>query len=141
MRMITMIIASTTILTRIATRTGMIEPRYHYLREPDAIYRRSFALIRKAVDLVNFPRDLRPVALRLVHTCGDPSILDDLTASPGAATRGRKALAGGAEILVDAAMVAAGITGRRARCFLNDQRVPALAKRLKTTRSAAAIEL
>ncbi|HLI21221.1 MAG TPA: precorrin-8X methylmutase, partial [Stellaceae bacterium] len=88
----------------------MAEPRYDYLRDPDAIYRRSFALIRDAVDLAPVPRDLRAVALRLVHTCGDPSIVGDLIASPGAATRGRKALARGADILVDAAMVAAGIT-------------------------------
>lgn len=125
----------------IATRTGMAEPHYDYLRDPDAIYRRSFALVRQAADLSVVPRDLRAVALRLIHTCGDASIVEDLVASPGAATRGRKALAGGAEILVDAAMVAAGITSRRARCFLNDKRVPALAKRLATTRSAAAVEL
>ncbi len=128
--------------TRIAPATGMAaEPRYDYLRDPAAIYRRSFALIRDAADLTPLPRDLRPVATRLIHTCGDPSIIDDLIASPGAATRGRKALAGGATLLVDAEMVAAGITSSKPRCFLNDKRVPALAKRLGTTRSAAAVEL
>lgn len=44
-------------------------------------------------------------------------------------------------VLVDAAMVEAGITNRSVRCLLHDKRVPALAKRLKTTRSAAAVEL
>ena len=122
--------------------TGMAaEPRYDYLRDPAAIYRRSFALIRDAADLSPLPRDLRTVATRLIHTCGDPSIIDDLIASPGAAMRGRKALAGGAKLLVDAEMVAAGITSAKARCFLNDKRVPARAKRLGTTRSAAAVEL
>ncbi len=124
-----------------AMGTGMAEPRYDYLRDPDAIYRRSFSLIRQSADTAHLPRDLRAVALRLVHTCGDLSIVDDLVASPGAATRGRKAFAAGAEILVDATMVAAGITSRAARCRLNDRRVPALAKRLGTTRSAAAVEL
>ncbi|HEV8014546.1 MAG TPA: precorrin-8X methylmutase [Stellaceae bacterium] len=112
-----------------------------YLRDPAAIYRRSFALIREAADLSPLSRELRPVALRLIHSCGDPSIIDDLIASPGAATRGRKALAAGAPLLVDAAMVAAGITAYKARCFLNRKRVPALAQRLHTTRSAAAVEL
>jgi precorrin-8X/cobalt-precorrin-8 methylmutase len=127
---------------RIAPATGMAaEPRYDYLRDPAAIYRRSFALIGEAADLSPLPRDLRPVATRLIHTCGDPSIIDDLIASRGAATRGRKALAGGATLLVDAEMVAAGITAAKPRCFLNDRRVPALAKRLGTTRSAAAVEL
>lgn len=112
-----------------------------YLRDPAAIYRRSFALIRREIDLARWPRDLRPVALRLVHTSGEPAILDDLVWSNGAARIGRCALEQGATILVDAAMVAAGITGRRALCTLNDRRVPALAKRLQTTRSAAAVEL
>ena len=114
---------------------------YDYLRDPDAIYRRSFALIRKAADLSPLPRELRSLALRLIHTCGDVSIIDHLIASPGAAARGRTALADGAALLVDAAMVAAGITTRRALCLLNDKRVPAIAKRLETTRSAAAVEL
>jgi precorrin-8X/cobalt-precorrin-8 methylmutase len=114
---------------------------FAYLRDPAAIYRRSFALIRREIDLSRLPREMRPVALRLVHTTGEPAILDDLVWSKGAATGGRKALAAGAEILVDAMMVAAGITKRRARCTLNDKRVPALAKRLATTRSAAAVEL
>jgi precorrin-8X/cobalt-precorrin-8 methylmutase len=114
---------------------------YDYIRDPDAIYRRSFALIREAADLSLVPRDLKPVALRLIHTCGDVSITDDLIASPGAATRGRKALASGTTLLVDATMVAAGITSYPARCTLKDKRVPALAKRLGTTRSAAAVEL
>jgi precorrin-8X/cobalt-precorrin-8 methylmutase len=116
-------------------------PSYDYLRDPDAIYRRSFALIRREADLSLIPRDLRAVALRLIHTCGDPTVIKDLIASPGAATRGRRALRDGAPILVDTAMVAAGITGLPARCFLHDKRVVRLAERLGTTRSAAAIEL
>ncbi len=133
---------STATRTRIVIQAAMAtELSYDYLRDPAAIYRRSFALIREAADLADLPRDLKPVATRLIHTCGDVSIVDDLIASPGAATRGRKALAAGATLLVDAEMVAAGITSRNARCFLNDKRVPALAKRLGTTRSAAAVEL
>ena len=112
-----------------------------YLRDPEAIYRRSFALIRREVDLTRLPRDLRPVALRLVHTTGEPSLIDDLIASDGAAAAGRKALKAGADVLVDATMVAAGITKRRVICTLNDKRVPELTKRLGTTRSAAAVEL
>lgn len=124
-----------------ASRSARPLIAYDYLRDPDAIYRRSFALVRRAAELSHLPRDLRAVALRLVHTSGDVSIVKDIVASPGAATRGRKALADGAAILVDAEMVAAGVAGKSARCFLNDKRVAALAKRLKTTRSAAAVEL
>jgi len=126
-------------MTRTAQHKAARE--FAYLRDPAAIYRRSFALIRREVDLAALPRDLRPIALRLVHASGEPALIGDLIASRDAATAGRRALADGAAIIADAAMVAAGITGRHALCTLNDKRVPGLAKRLKTTRSAAAVEL
>jgi precorrin-8X/cobalt-precorrin-8 methylmutase len=59
----------------------------------------------------------------------------------------RNALAAGAPILCDARMVSEGITRARlaARnqiiCTLDDVSVPALAQRLRNTRSAAALEL
>ena len=133
---------ATSVITAMTRTAHPSEPsRYAYLRDPAAIYRRSFAMIRREVDLTAVPRDLRAVALRLVHATGEPAILDDLAASRGAATIGRAALARSATILADASMVAAGITARSALCWLGDGRVPALAKRLKTTRSAAALEL
>jgi precorrin-8X/cobalt-precorrin-8 methylmutase len=142
----TIIITITRMIITMATRKTATAPTdasatLEYLRDPAAIYRRSFALIRREVDLQRFPRELRPLALRLIHTSGEPALIDDLIWSKGAVAAGRKALAAGGEILVDAMMVSAGITARRARCSLNDKRVPALAKRLKTTRSAAAVEL
>jgi len=121
--------------------------RYEYLRKPEPIYRRSAALIRREADLSALPAALRPLALRLVHALGEPAIARDLVWSEGAIAAGRKALAAGAPILADAAMVAAGIIARRlparnpVRCFIGDRRVPALARRLGTTRSAAAVEL
>jgi precorrin-8X/cobalt-precorrin-8 methylmutase len=121
--------------------------RYDYLSEPDAIYRESFARIRRELDLSAFPEELRPLALRLVHAAGEPTLARDLVWSEGAASAGRAALAAGAPVLVDAEMVRAGIIARRlprknaVRCFLGDRRVPALAKRRHTTRSAAAVEL
>jgi precorrin-8X/cobalt-precorrin-8 methylmutase len=120
---------------------------YTYLRNPDDIYRESFARIRAEVDLSRFPPELHPVALRLVHAAGEPALAQDLVWSDGAAASGRAALAAGAPILADAAMVRAGITARLlprrnpVLCFLDDRRVAGLAKRLGTTRSAAAVEL
>ena len=122
-------------------------PRYDYLRDPDAIYRESFALIRAEADLSALPKELHALALRLAHAAGDAGILRDLAWSDDAAAAGRAALAAGAAILVDAAMVAAGISERRlprrnkVLYMIGDKRVPALAKRLGTTRSAAAVEL
>jgi precorrin-8X/cobalt-precorrin-8 methylmutase len=120
---------------------------YTYLRDPAAIYRRSFALVREAADFGRFPPALRPLAIRLAHAAGEVALLDDLAWSRGAVAAGRQALANGAPILVDSAMVAAGI--RRDRlpaqnpviCTLRDPTVPALAAAQKTTRSAAAVDL
>jgi len=128
-------------------RRAADRPRYRYLRNPEAIYRRSFALIRREVDLSRFPADLRPLALRLVHAAGEPELAAGLRWSEGAIAAGRTALARGAPLLVDAEMVKAGIMRERlprrtrVRCMLGDRRVPALARKLGTTRSAAAAEL
>jgi precorrin-8X/cobalt-precorrin-8 methylmutase len=122
-------------------------PPYTYLRDPAAIYRRSFALIRAEAGLDRFPPALRPLALRLAHAAGDVAILDDLAWSRGAVAAGRQALATGAAILVDSEMVASGISRERLPaanpviCTLRDPAVPALAASHATTRSAAAVEL
>jgi precorrin-8X/cobalt-precorrin-8 methylmutase len=120
---------------------------YDYLRDPAAIYRRSFELIREETDLSRFPPALHPIALRLVHAVADPSILADLVWSDGAVAAGQTALAGGAPIMVDAQMVAHGVIRSRlparnaVTCMLDDAAVLALARQRKTTRSAAAVEL
>ena len=66
-----------------------------YLRDPGAIYARSFALIRAEVPLDRFPAGLHGLVLRLVHACGMPDIADDLVWSGDPVAAGRAALAGG----------------------------------------------
>ncbi|MGH7063897.1 MAG: precorrin-8X methylmutase [Stellaceae bacterium] len=123
------------------------KPRYAYLRDPAEISRRSFALIREEADLSRFPQALRPLALRLAHAAGDCAILDNLAWSKGAAAAGRRALAAGAPVIVDSAMVAAGIARDRLPannevvCTLRDPRTAPLAVAQRNTRSAAAVEL
>ncbi|MFC0528430.1 precorrin-8X methylmutase [Phytohabitans kaempferiae] len=118
-----------------------------YIRDGAEIYRRSFATIRAEADLSGLPDDVARVAVRMIHSCGMVDLVADLAWSAGAVAAGRAALRAGAPILCDAAMVAAGVTRRRLPagnevvCTLGDPRVPALAERLGTTRSAAALEL
>jgi len=120
---------------------------YDYLRDPEAIYRRSFELIREEADLSRLPSDLHPIALRLVHAVADPTILPDLTWSDGAVATGQLAMGRGVPVLVDAQMVAHGIirarlpAGNTVTCLLDDPAVLALSRQRKTTRSAAALEL
>ncbi|HTH97870.1 MAG TPA: precorrin-8X methylmutase [Stellaceae bacterium] len=120
---------------------------YDYIKDPAEIYRESFARIRREVDLARLPPELHGVALRLVHAVGDPAILVDLVWSLDAVARAGAALEAGASILADARMVADGIIKTRLPaanpviCTLNEAQVPELARRLGTTRSAAAVEL
>lgn len=118
-----------------------------YIREGAEIYRRSFATIRAEADLSGLPPEVAGVAVRMIHACGMVDLVDDLAFSENAVTSARSALRAGAPVFCDAAMVAAGVTRRRLPagndilCTLSDERVPELAERLGTTRSAAAMEL
>ncbi|GJH37020.1 precorrin-8X methylmutase [Paraburkholderia hospita] len=118
-----------------------------YIRDGQEIYRQSFATIRAEADLSRIPADLEKLAVRVIHACGMVDIVGDLRFSEGAGGAGRHALANGAPILCDARMVAEGITRARLPahndviCTLADPSVPALAREMNNTRSAAALEL
>jgi len=118
-----------------------------YERDGAAIYRASFATIRREADLSRVPPDLERVAVRMIHACGMTDLVDDLAWSPGFARGAEAALAAGAPVLCDASMVAAGVTrsrlpkGNDVLCTLRDPRVAGLAEKLGTTRTAAAAEL
>ena len=117
-----------------------------YVRDGAEIYRQSFATIRAEAELSRLPEDLARVAVRMIHSCGMVDLVDDLVWSPGAVAAARAALQGGAPVLCDAKMVAAGVTRRRlpadnrVLCTLDEPDVAELAARLGTTRSAAAME-
>lgn len=118
-----------------------------YLRDPAEITRRSFELIGREIDLAALPPDIAPMAVRMVHACGMTDLVGDLAWSDGAGAAGKAALDAGAPVLVDVEMVAHGITAARLPannpviCTLSDPAVPDIARRLATTRSAAALEL
>jgi precorrin-8X/cobalt-precorrin-8 methylmutase len=118
-----------------------------YLRDGAAIYRGSFATIRAEADLDGLEPVLERTVVRMIHACGMVDLTADVAASKGFAEAASAALRGGAPILCDTAMVAAGITRARLPaanevvCTIGDPAVPSLAERLQTTRSAAALEL
>lgn len=118
-----------------------------YIRDGAEIYRRSFATIRAEADLAHLPGDVARVAVRMIHACGMVDLAADLAWSGGVVATARAALRSGAPVLCDANMVAAGVTrsrlpaGNDVVCTLGDPEVPELARRLGTTRSAAALEL
>lgn len=124
-------------------------PPVPHLYETDgaAIYRQSFATIRREADLARFTPLQERVVVRMIHAAGLVPLAQEVVFSPGMAEAARAALHAGAPVLCDARMVSEGITrtrlpaGNAIVCTLQDPAVPGLAARLRTTRSAAALEL
>ncbi len=122
-------------------------PEYDYIHSGDAIYERSFAIIRAEADLARFSEQEADVAVRMIHACGLVEASERFLFSPTFVSDARSALKAGAPILCDAEMVAHGVTRARLPanndvvCTLHDPRTAELAKQTGNTRSAAAIHL
>jgi precorrin-8X/cobalt-precorrin-8 methylmutase len=118
-----------------------------YERDGAEIYRQSFATIRAEADLDGLDPVLERAAVRMIHACGMVDLVRDIQASERFGDAATHALQAGAPILCDTQMVAAGITrsrlpaGNEVVCTLSDPRVAQLAAELRTTRTAAALEL
>jgi precorrin-8X/cobalt-precorrin-8 methylmutase len=118
-----------------------------YLKDPAAIYEKSFAIIAAEADFSTVPENARRVATRMIHACGVTGIAKSIVVSEGFVAAAKSVLNAGAKILVDAEMVRHGIISsllpdrEQIICTLNDQRTPGLAAGLGNTRSAAAVEL
>ena len=118
-----------------------------YIRNGDAIYKQSFAIIRNEAKLSRFSSEEEKVAVRMIHACGMVELADDIEFSPTFVSAAKTALQHGAPIFCDANMVAHGVTRARLPannpviCTLADPQVAALAAELGNTRSAAAMEL
>ncbi|MBB3456083.1 precorrin-8X/cobalt-precorrin-8 methylmutase [Rhizobium sp. BK313] len=122
-------------------------PDYDYIREGNAIYERSFAIIRSEADLSRFSDAEADVAVRMIHACGLVEASEHFVFSSDFVAAARTALANGAPIFCDAEMVAHGVTRARLPaaneviCTLHDPRTSELAKATGNTRSAAAMHL
>lgn len=120
---------------------------FEYERDGNAIYQRSFAIIREEAELGRFTPDEADVAVRMIHACGLVEAAFAIDFAPDLVRAARNALRAGAPILCDAQMVAHGVTRARLPahneviCTLREPDVADLAERLGTTRSAAALEL
>ena len=120
---------------------------FEYVDDGAAIYRDSFATIRREATLTGIPADAERVAVRMVHGTGQVDLMRDLVIHPELVSAARGALESGAPILTDSHMVASGVTRARLPkdnevvCLLRDEQVPGLAREWGTTRSAAAVSL
>ncbi len=120
---------------------------HDYIRDGNAIYERSFAIIREEADLSAFTEDQADIAIRMIHACGLVEAASHFRFSPDFVVVARDALLAGKPVLCDAEMVAHGVTRARLPanndviCTLRDPRTPELAKTIGNTRSAAALDL
>ena len=118
-----------------------------YLRDPELIYQQSFSAIRKEADLSHFPQDVANIVVRMIHSCGMIDIAQNIVYTISAASEGKAALMHGAPVLCDSRMVCEGViraklpADNEVLCWNNFPESVALAKKLGTTRSAAAVEL
>ena len=118
-----------------------------YLRDPELIYQQSFSTISKEADLSHFPQDIANIAVRMIHSCGMTDIAQDIVYTISAASAGKAALIQGAPVLCDSRMVCEGVirpklpAENEVLCWNNCPESAVLAKKLGTTRSAAAVEL
>ena len=118
-----------------------------YLRDPELIYQQSFSAIRKEADLSHFPQDIANIVVRMIHSCGMIDIAQNIVYTISAASEGKAALMQGSPVLCDSRMVCEGViraklpADNEVLCWNNFPESAALAKKLGTTRSAAAVEL
>jgi precorrin-8X/cobalt-precorrin-8 methylmutase len=112
-----------------------------YIRDPSAIYEKSFAVIRSETDLSSLPANAEAVVIRMIHACGMTDIVSDLRISADFAAAAVKALT--KPILTDAEMLRHGIIDKTLQviCTLNDPRAREIGMAKQATRSAAAVEL
>lgn len=118
-----------------------------YETDGPAIYRESFSIIRREAALERFSDDEEQVAVRMIHAAGMVELAAHILFRDEMVGKARRALENGAPILCDARMISEGITrarlpaDNRIICTLWDDQVPALARTMANTRSAAAVEL
>jgi precorrin-8X/cobalt-precorrin-8 methylmutase len=98
----------------------------------------SYRILSSRLDLSHLDPGRRAIVERVIHASADLSYADAMVITDDAVAAGIAALVTGAPVVVDVAMVAAGITSRETECFLA---LTDADPESDTTRSAAAMHL
>ncbi len=116
-----------------------------YLKNPAEIEAQSLRLVRAATDFSGFDELQQQIVMRLVHTCGNPEIAQQVRISSAAIDSGINALNRNCHVLCDVEMVKQGLTRRGLTrdplCFLNDHKTVACAASSGETRTMSALAL
>ena len=106
-------------------------------RAAEAAYR----IIRSRIDLSRLPKYSRDVTERVIYATADFDYTTDLACDEEALAVGVAALTARATVVVDHAMVAAGITGCQVICKVDEPLTERLARTAGLSRPAAAVRL
>jgi precorrin-8X/cobalt-precorrin-8 methylmutase len=101
----------------------------------------SYRILRSRIDLTRLPRYSRDVIERVIYASSDFDYLTDLICDEDSLADGVAALAAGAPVVADTAMVAAGITGCPVLSKIGEPLTRRLARTAGISRAAAAVRL
>lgn len=110
-------------------------------RQVHPIEAESYRILRTRVDTAALPPYSRAVVERVVHTSADLGYVDDLACREADLERAARLLRDHVPVVVDAEMVAAGVTRYDTSCFLRHRRTRELAEATGLTRSAASVHV
>ena len=112
------------------------------LNNPGKIEARSFEIIDRSLGDIKLPKFQKEVIKRVIHATTDLNYAKELLFHPQALKAGLKAIRAGKNIIVDVAMVKAGInkkilsnSGGKVICLINNKDIIRRSSQLKTTRA------
>jgi precorrin-8X/cobalt-precorrin-8 methylmutase len=101
----------------------------------------SYRILRSRLDLSRLPKLSRDVTERVIQASADFDYFTDLVCDEESLAEGVAALAAGAPVIADSAMVAAGISGSPVLCKISETLTQRLSRTAGITRAAAAVRL
>jgi precorrin-8X/cobalt-precorrin-8 methylmutase len=101
----------------------------------------SLRILRSRIDLSRLPKFCRDVTERVILASADFDYFTDLVCDEESLAEAVAALAGGAPVVADSAMVAAGITGSPVVCKVGEPLTHRLSRTASISRAAAAVRL
>lgn len=101
----------------------------------------SYRILRGRIDLTRLPKYSRDVTERVIHASADFDYYTDLVCDEDSLADGVAALAAGAPVIADTAMVAAGITASPVLCKISEPLTRRLSRTAGISRAAAAVRL
>lgn len=119
-----------------------------YIKNPMEIENKSMDIIDEVMGDTNFSEEELIIAKRMIHTTGDFDYRKIIVFQNGFIEEAKGSISKGATIFTDTKMAYMGINkpalakaNCELKCFIDDERVFAMSKELKTTRSACAVDL